>query len=159
MKPLPDIEVLREMLAYDAESGELRWKVKPSLGVKVNDIAGTLTPKGYIKVKLKGNIYFAHRVAWALHYGEDTELYIDHKDGDKSNNRISNLRLATSSENNYNIGVKSNNTSGHRGVSKHRNKWEVRLGDAYIGTYECVEDAISARLKAEADNNIYVRAR
>jgi outer membrane protein assembly factor BamB len=159
MKPLPNIEVLREMLAYDAESGELRWKVKPSWGVKVGDIAGTLTPKGYIKVKVKGKIYLAHRVAWALHYGEDTELYIDHKDGEKSNNRIANLRLATSSENNYNIGVKSNNTSGHRGVSKHRNKWEVRLGKNYIGTYDCVEDAINARLTAEADNNIYVCAR
>jgi hypothetical protein len=158
MKPLPDINLLRELLTYNPESGELRWKVRPSRGVKAGDIAGTKTPQGYIKVKAKGNIYFAHRIAWALHYGEDTELHIDHKDGDKSNNRIANLRLATSSENNYNIGVKSNNTSGHRGVRKHRNKWQVMLGNNYIGIYESREEAISARLQAEADNNIYVRA-
>lgn len=162
MKPLPDIEVLRELLTYCPESGELRWKHKPSNRVRIGDIAGWRNAKGYTYVKVGGEDYAAHRVAWALHYGEDTELYIDHKDGDKSNNRISNLRLATSSENNYNIGVKSNNTSGHRGVSyrKDTKKWRayINIGGQkmWLGAYDYVEDAISARLKAEADNNIYI---
>jgi hypothetical protein len=164
MKPLPDINLLRELLSYNPESGELRWKVKRGRTTGVNSIAGSVDRKGYLAVKVSGETYRAHRICWALYYGEDPELNIDHINGQRSDNHIANLRLATISENNYNIGMKSNNTSGHRGVS-YRNdtkKWRAYITidgqKKWLGVYDCVEEAIDARLKAEADNNIYVRA-
>jgi hypothetical protein len=89
---------------------------------------------------------------------------IDHKNGDRSDNRIANLRLASNSENGLNRKLQRNSTSAHRGVYYHKQKkkWEVRIKvkgkRLYLGAYVCVEEAINARLQAEADNNIYVRA-
>jgi hypothetical protein len=163
MKPLPDINLLRELLSYNPESGELRWKVKRKR-VSIGDLAGYTHANGYIMLKTMGSNWRAHRICWALHYGEDPELHIDHINGQRSDNRISNLRLVTSSENNLNTKLRCDNTSGHRGVryNKLRDKWEARLSLngklLFLGNYNCVEEAINARLQAEADNNIYVRA-
>ena len=161
MKPLPDIEVLRELLTYCPESGVLRWKVN-SKRRKAGDIAGW-SNNGYIVVTISQRSYRAHRIAWALYYGEDPELHIDHKNGDRSDNRIANLRLATRSENNYNIGVRSDNTTGHRGVTyrPERQKYQAYINingrSKNLGRYDFLEDAISARLDAEAKYNIFVR--
>jgi len=156
MKKLPPVETLREMLSYDPESGEFRWKIKPSQCVNVGDIAGC-TVGGYRKIKIKGNLFAAHRIAWAIHYGEDPyPQLVDHKQGKENGDGIDNLRLATVSENTYNSVINLRNTSGHRGVSKYKHKWRAKLGDAYLGCFNSVEDAINARLKAEADNNIYI---
>lgn len=165
VRKLPPIEVLREVLTYCPESGELKWRVKPSQRENPGEIAGAIDSRGYLYVSVNKERYLGHRIVWALHYGEDTELYIDHKDGDKSNNRIANLRLVRWGENVQNVPRRSNNTSGHRGVNynKRKGKWQAQIDvngkRLYLGTYDCVEDAINARLKAEADNNIYVRAR
>jgi hypothetical protein len=165
MKPLPDINLLRELLTYNPESGELRWMRSTTNRVRVGDTAGCRNAKGYTNVKVDGEQYAAHRIAWALHYGVDPYPHIvDHKEGVEEGNGINNLRLATRSENNYNIGMKSNNTSGHRGVSYRDDtkKWRayINIGGQkkWLGVYDCVEEAITARLQAEADNNIYVRA-
>ena len=164
MKPLPNINLLRELLTYSPESGELRWKVRPCQSMSVGDVAGGVSQEGYIKVRVKGSIYAAHRIAWALHYGAPPTTVIDHKNGNRSDNRIANLRLVSNSENGLNRKLHLNSTSAHRGVHYHKQKkkWEVRIKvngkRLYLGAYLCVEDAIAARLKAEADNNIYVRA-
>jgi hypothetical protein len=93
-----------------------------------------------------------------MHYGKDPYPYvIDHIEGVENGNAISNLRLATHSDNTYNRTLRPDNTSGHRGVMLVRGKWQVQLGNRYIGVYNCKEDAIEARLKAEAEHNIFVR--
>ena len=110
-----------------------------------------------------GVYYLAHRLAWALHYEEDPYPHIvDHKRGVEEGNGIDNLRLASDSENITNAKRHKNNTSGHRGVRQRKDtgKWVARLyvdgKHIWLGCYECKEDAINARLKAEADNNIFV---
>jgi len=164
MKPLPDINLLREVLTYCPESGELRWKVKPCRSMSAGDVAGVVSSQGYIKVSIKGSVYPAHRIAWAMHYGEASTTLIDHKNGNRSDNRIENLRPVSNSENGLNRKLQCNSTSAHRGVHYHKQKkkWEVRMKvngkRIYLGAYECKEEAINARLRAEADNNIYVRA-
>lgn len=159
MKPkeLPPIETLRERFDYNPETGEFRWKKKVAQRTKVGDIAGSRDNKGYWTLRVNNVSYLAHRIAWAMHYGEDPYPHIvDHREGVEKGNAIANLRLATKSDNNYNMGLRPNNKSGHRGVHKHGDKWQAQLGSKYLGIYNCVEDAISARLKAEADNNIYI---
>jgi hypothetical protein len=161
MKRLPDISLLREVLTYDPESGELRWKVKPARNVNIGDLAGC-NLNGYRVVSIGDVDYLAHRICWALHYGEDPYPHIvDHKKGKEEGNGISNLRLATRSDNGLNRKTQSNNTSGHRGVWKQGDKWraKIKLNGKVIslGIYNCVEEAIAARLQAEADDNIYVR--
>ena len=91
-RPLPAIEILREHLTYDGEAGKLFWR-KGGNGRKAGDIAGSMTKQGYLRFTLLGKQWFVHRVIWALHTGEDPGiLVIDHIDGQRDNNRISNLR-------------------------------------------------------------------
>lgn len=82
------------------------------------DVAGTLLPSGYYTVRCNDSNYFAHRVVWCLvnQCNIQKEL-IDHIDRNRSNNCISNLRLATHSENNKNCSTKSHNKTGYNGVS------------------------------------------
>lgn len=155
---LPPIEVLNEHFDYNPETGELRWKKPTTLWQRPGSIAGGLTKRGYTVVKFQGMNFFVHRIAWAMHHGKDPYPHIvDHKEGVENGNAISNLRLATHSDNTYNRTLRSDNTSGHRGVMFLRGKWQVQLGNRYIGVYNCKEDAIEARLKAEEENNIFVR--
>lgn len=79
--------------------------------------------------------------------GEDPNE-VDHIDGNRSNNKWSNLRNGTRSDNLRNIALKRNNTSGHHGVhfSKQRQQWTVTIG---VGSFDSKEEAIAARKRAE----------
>jgi hypothetical protein len=165
MKELPPIEVLRERLDYNHETGEFKWKVATSNRIKVGSSAGLPGQNGYGRLRIDGQGYQAHRIAWKLYYGEDpTEGYeIDHKNGNRGDNRIDNLRLVLRPENNYNVPLRVNNTSGFRGVSfdKVINKWRAYVMSNHVkinlGCHTSKEDAIAARLNYERENNIFVR--
>lgn len=106
--------------APDVPSG-LRWKVKVSQKIKVDQEAGTAhCTKGTTvawAVRFKGQKHYAHRVVWYLHHGPIHSGVIDHIDGNTSNNSISNLRLVSQGENCKNTGMKRTNTSGITGVA------------------------------------------
>jgi hypothetical protein len=83
------------------------------------------------------------------------ELDVDHIDGDELNNRKSNLRICTQADNNKNLGLRKNNTSGHKGVcwvSKH-NKWMayIKINTKFknLGLYTDINEAIKVREQAE----------
>jgi hypothetical protein len=81
-------QFIEEMLAYDPESGELRWRKTTANRIyKAGDIAGSVV-HGYLRVTLRGRHYQAHRVAWLLHHGDWPKNYIDHLNGDPLDNRI-----------------------------------------------------------------------
>jgi hypothetical protein len=135
-------EYVSACLAYNAETGELRWKVRPREHFKhlagfvrfdrhlAGKRAGVLdTAKNYRRVKLAKRLLQEHRVTWLLHYGEWPNLDIDHINRDRSDNRICNLRLATSSQNAHNTVLSSSNTSGYKGVSweSQTKKWRACL--------------------------------
>lgn len=106
MLPLPSFNRLDELLSYDPESGELRWKTR-RLGTKANGIAGSIrtSKKGRRewKIKIDGTTYLSCRVIWMLHFHEDPgSLTIDHIDRNPLNNCITNLRLADMHEQNLN---------------------------------------------------------
>lgn len=148
---------LRELLNYDSETGEFRWRVKPRNNrIKEGDVAGT-TSHGYRHINVDGRIYRAHRLAWLYTYGEWPKHCLDHINLLRSDNRIANLREATRSENNRNTGVRSHNLSGRKGVSwsKGAQKYFARIRvdgvQHYLGLFESADDAARAYATAALD--------
>lgn len=131
------IEQVRGYFGYNPETGILTRNEIP---------VGHKSDKGYLIVGWNKKIWKIHRLAWAHFYGVWPVNDIDHKDQDKTNNKIKNLQEITRSENIMKGNIYSNNTSGHRGIcfDKSRNKWMVRLDRKLIGRYSTLEEAIAA---------------
>lgn len=94
------VAVLREYFNYNPETGIVTWAKGRGCRARVNTRAGCVVEGGYRVIGLCGKRMLEHRLAWAMHYGAWPVGSIDHFDGDTSNNRIDNLRLATAAENN-----------------------------------------------------------
>lgn len=126
---LPSIERLNELFRLDA--GVLYWKVRASPQMQAGSMAGTLSaPKGYKTVLIAGQRLKLHRIIFAMHYGYWPENYVDHIDGDATNNDPANLREVTHLENMQNIAVAASRT-GFLGVSTKRKK----LKSGVVATY------------------------
>lgn len=120
----PSYDLMISKLRFDPETGEIRHMASGS-------VAGTISAsKGYRNIGMNYRIYRAHRLMWFFVYGE-WPGGIDHINGDKLDNRISNLRKASHRQNQCNRSRQSNNTSGFKGVSFHKgnNKWVARIGE------------------------------
>jgi hypothetical protein len=149
------LERLQKALAYDPHTGVVTWKEDRG-GRPAGSIAGSLKPTGYRHVRVDGRMFQEHRVAWALHYGEWPSANIDHVNGNPSDNRIENLRCVMQAENNKNARRRKDNTSGVTGVLwyKASKKWGAKIhrdgSYVFLGLFESMEDAITARKQAEA---------
>jgi hypothetical protein len=114
-------EHVRSLLKYDADSGVFTWRVRPCYSMRAGDIAGSPDPiNRYVRIKIGGELYLAHRLAWLYVYGEWPQNEIDHKDRNRENNRLSNLRTATPQENRCNKKIYANNLTGAKGVYWHK---------------------------------------
>ncbi len=156
------VDEVREAYHYDPETGEFTWKIRSAKRIKIGDKAASERPnakrnQGYLCTSYKGKSYTLHRLAWFYVYGEWPDL-IDHIDRDRHNNRISNLRKATYSENTMNSGIYKSNTSGHRGVTLRKQKGRKPVWVAlitvdgkklYLGCSQDKSKAISLRQEAE----------
>jgi len=156
-KELPPADVLRERLDYNPETGELSWK-KHRHPKRVGTIATCKTREGYHCLKINRERYYAHRVIWRLHTGENLPegMVIDHINHDPSDNRISNLRLVTLSENTYNTTQNNvlNPDTSLKGINQTEgNRWKVQIRHGgktlYLGTYDTLPEAIAARTGGE----------
>lgn len=146
-------ERLREVLDYNPDTGVFTWVNGNSRNVKSGDIAGYKNQQGYIRIRVGAKLLPAHRLAWIYVYGEDIDGYeIDHINGDKSDNRICNLRISSHQQNMFNMKKKSTNKSGVKGVhfDKRCNKWRAqtsinkkRVHLGLFNTIESAEEAIS----------------
>jgi hypothetical protein len=140
-------EKLQEVLSFDYETGEFKWKNVCSNRVKPYTKAGSLNHNGYLVIGISGKKYFAHNLAWLYVYGEFPLRMLDHVNRNRQDNRICNLRIATTKQNNENISLRSHNTSGHRGVTWHKaaKKWMASVThnkkQIYLGLFEDVKEA------------------
>ena len=117
---------LKELLSYDPETGIFIWVVGRQGIDGVNEQAGTLH-EGYRRIRVDGMCYRSHRLAWLYTYGSFPLNQLDHIDHNRSNNAISNLRLADVEQNNRNASKHKKNSSGVTGVYWHKGKaiaWE-----------------------------------
>ena len=122
-------ERLREILNYDPDTGVFTWRVPKGRRVKAGAVAGCDNGDEYIRIRIDGRDYRAHRLAWLYVHGCWPSDQLDHINGNRSDNRMSNLREATPAENNQNRAISSKNTSGFPGVHWHRAKckWQAQI--------------------------------
>ena len=154
-----DYELLCEHLNYDPETGVFTWKKvrKFAHAIKVGEVAGYINEEGYVRIKFNRKSYAAHRVAWFYVYGSLPSDYIDHINGTKHDNRISNLRDITQTDNNRSTTKPRHNKSGYVGVSWHTRagKWAavIRVDgkNRHLGLFIDPEEAHRVYLKAKSE--------
>lgn len=146
---------LMELLEYDPQSGVFTWNVRRGGTASAGSVAGFVRNDGYCEIKIDGQIFLSHRLAWLYVHGELPEKKIDHINEIKGDNRIENLREATHSENQWNISAaRSDSRSKMRGVRLWCGKrWmariKVRGKNINLGYFDNPEDARAAYLAAK----------
>ena len=157
MTPCIQQKDLCEVLTYFPLTGEFIWAQRPKNANRINigGVAGHQSNTGYTQIRLYKYLYYAHRLAFLYMTGVFPLEQVDHINGDPSDTRWSNLRLATPTENQRNTAISKNNTSGVLGVcwDKRKSAWLVRIRDSnkekFIGYFKELADAAIARKAAE----------
>lgn len=126
MDPVTRDELSR-LMTYDPAIGRMVWKIARG-AAKVGAPVGHVGPEGYRRVRISKREYLEHRLVWLWHHGEFPRI-LDHRDRDRSNNRIENLRECNESQNAANARTSTLNTSSYRGVyfDTDRMKWVARI--------------------------------
>ena len=165
-------KTLTEALDYNKVTGLFTWKSRPpshffqskkrtSTNISNNwnsrhsgRIAGSINCCGYVGINIFGSIIGAHRLAFLYVEGILPSKSVDHLDGNESNNSYSNLSIAGQLLNGKNCKRSKNNSSGFNGVYQNANKkkWVVKIKVNYksitVGTFDTIEQAVSARIHA-----------
>lgn len=158
---LPDgLQLVCDRIEYSPETGRMKWK--STIGrAKEGFDAGTINRSGYIRIQTRVFSIMAHRLAWFIYYGKLPGDEIDHINGIKSDNRISNLREATRSLNNQNLvksrskGILGINIPGvhfHKKTGKFQVSGTVNGKRVYIGLFGNLKDAEQASLEFRRAN-------
>lgn len=140
---------LKELLHYDPATGVFLWLVRTSNRICVGSEAGRIDTAGYRAIRIDGELYYAHRLAFFYMLGEWPEI-TDHKNRCRADNRWINLRSTDHCGNSHNKGPEASSKSGYRGVSWHKGarKWAaekwLRGVKHYLGLFETPEAAYEA---------------
>lgn len=144
-----------ELLAYDPVTGGFTHRVDRGKNRCAGKPAGYVHSSGYVVLSIDGKRYYAHRIAWLMTTGA-WPLFVDHRDGDRSNNRFANLRNATRSLNMQNLREPmSTSTTGRLGVTfdKRRGVYVAQIVVAerhvHLGQFDDADVAHLAYLDAK----------
>jgi hypothetical protein len=149
------LERLQELLHYDPESGVFTSKRWRGGSARANRPAGTIMKRsGYVRIQIDGRLYMGHRLAWLYMTGKHPSQQIDHIDGNRQNNRFSNLREVSQTLNSQNQRkAKSHNKTGYLGVSiaykKYHAQIKVHGTPVHLGYFTSAEAAHEAYLAAK----------
>ena len=129
---------------------------------KAGDVVGYNTEKGYKRVKVNNRHFRVHRIVWFLSRGVWPTLYIDHIDGDKTNNTPENLREVTPAQNSKGYRATFKKSSNYRGVHKYKSGWRASIGSELktysLGYYECEHEAAEAYNKKALELGFFPEA-
>ena len=155
--PKITLRKLRRLVVYDSKTGQLLWRRRRG-SHKKGSPCGFTTKDGYLAVRIERRNYPVHRLIWWMQTGEyPIDKYIDHRDGNRMNNRFENFRAVTPGENNQNTRKTSLTSSRYKGVLFKNGKWTARLNigrkQIHLGVYDTEWDALVARLEAEEKHN------
>lgn len=167
-KPYPSQEYIKSILKYDAKSGLFTWKPRVNYSQTwnkryANKPAGSLkVDSGYVLICIDYSLYRAHRLAIIYQYGDCECQEVDHINGNRSDNRISNLRVATRNQNRRNTKIPNNNSTKIMGVSwdKSRGRWQTYINPSdrnriSLGRYDDFFEACCVRRSAEVKYNYH----
>lgn len=149
-----DQQRLRFLLDYNHGTGRFTWRVYRGGKAAKGTEAGAIHNRGYRSIKVDGKNYLEHRLVWLWVYGEWPSNELDHANQIKTDNRLSNLRDVTRSENMQNTSVRSDNSSGFKGVSWHAGagSWMANIvvngKSTYLGCFNTPEEAYAAYCEA-----------
>jgi hypothetical protein len=129
MKTELTAEQARELLDYDPSTGGLVWRKSPCNSIPAGSRAGSPNNHGYLLVSVMRRTYHVHRLIWLLSHGVWPEGQVDHKNGNRLDNRLCNLRVASRNQNCANSKLRKDSFSGVKGVlwSKAESRWIARL--------------------------------
>lgn len=149
------LEDMRQYLAYDPSTGVFMW-LQDIGRAKAGSVAGCIRKNGYRSINFRKNRYLCQRLAWLFSYGKFPEFVMDHIDGDRTNNAISNLRDVPERINFHNrSSLNANNTTGLAGVSiggrGYVSQIMINRKRIHLGVFDTKEQAHEAYIKAKAD--------
>lgn len=147
-------ERLHYLVSYDPETGLFTRNVSTSPRAVAGQPCGDIDGKGYVRLRVDGIRYSAHRLAWFYVHGTWPADEVDHINNVRTDNRLSNLRLSDTFSNKRNTHAYRNNKSGMKGVSWHvcSKRWRARIRinakEVNLGLYDTPEEANAAYSKA-----------
>ena len=151
--PHPPLDMILARLKYNPRTGLLRRKINVGKGL-IGSVAGTLSPDGYVRVGVMYKMYLAHRLIWYMQTGAWPKHEVDHRNGNRADNRWRNLREATREQNIANSPARTTNKIGIKGVRWHvaGGAWQARMflngKDMHLGLFDTPEQAGAAYVKA-----------
>ena len=153
-KPLPTRKAVIELLKYNPETGEFLWNKTMNAKARKGQISGSVDKQGYRRIQICGTKWAAHRLAWLIVYKEDPgELTIDHKDRNKDNNKITNLRKATQAKQNKNKSTcKGYSITGTKTV-RYQARIKTNGVSRNLGCYDTPEEARAVYLAAKIEEH------
>jgi hypothetical protein len=146
---------IKQLLSYDPTTGVFVWRARDGWrNNRAGRVAGVIGKDGYARIATHHKSYLAHRLAWAYVYGAWPTQWLDHINRNRADNRITNLREASTLTNAQNTPRYQNNKSGCKGVyARSWGKWEAYITVAkkriYLGVHETFDAARDARRKAQ----------